>query len=59
MDTIVQLKAEGGMAAGLLSVPLWASLVSDVSMLASCVAAICGAIVGVHAVYRIYRRYYP
>jgi hypothetical protein len=58
MDTLAQLKAECGVAAGLMSVPMWAAVVSNVSLIASCVVAVCGAIVGLRAVYLLCLRYW-
>jgi hypothetical protein len=40
----------------LMSTPLWVQVVQGVSLVASMVAAVCGAVVGAHAVYRIIRR---
>ncbi len=47
---------EAALGAGLMTTPLWALVLHDVSMLASTVAAICGAIIGVHAVLRLWRQ---
>jgi hypothetical protein len=40
----------------LMTTPLWVQVVQSVSLVASMVAAVCGAVVGAHAVYRIIRR---
>ncbi len=52
----VQAKVEAVIGAGLLATPLWAGWIGTVSMVASMVAAVCGALVGIHAVCRIWRR---
>lgn len=52
-ETLAKLQA--GLGAGLFATPWWAAMIHDISALAGMIAAICGAIIGVHAVYRIYR----
>ena len=51
-----EIKLDAAVAAGLITVPLWVGVLHDVSIVASAVAAVCGAIVGLHAVWRIARR---
>ena len=40
----------------LMTTPIWAAVLHDVSLIASGIAAVCGAIIGVHAVWRLCRR---
>jgi hypothetical protein len=57
MDTsIAQAKAEATVGGILVATPLWAMLIQDISMIASAIAAVCGAIIGVHALWRLVRR---
>lgn len=50
-------KAEALLGAGLMATPVWAIVVLQyVSLLASVVASVCGAILGVHAVWRLWKR---
>lgn len=51
------IKVEAGVSAGLLTTPLWVIILNDVSWVAGVVASICGAIVGLHAVYRILKNW--
>lgn len=44
------------LSAGLLSTPIWIMVLREVSLIASTVAAICGAIIGVITVYRLIKR---
>lgn len=53
---LVQAGAEGAGGTVLMTVPLWQIVLQDISLVASAVAAVCGAILGVHAVYRLWRR---
>ena len=48
-----QAKAEATIAGGLLTVAGLAHALQYVSLVASTIAAICGAIMGLHAVYRL------
>lgn len=57
MTTPTQAKFEVVLGSGLIATPWWATWVESVSVGASMVAAICGAIVGLHAVYRIVKRH--
>lgn len=52
----VQAKVEAVIGAGLFAAPLWVGWIGTVSMVASMIAACCGALVGIHAVWRIWRR---
>lgn len=54
-QSVLQAKAELALGGGLVTTPLWAILLRDISLIASTIAAVCGAIVGVHAVYRLKR----
>ena len=57
MDTSVsQAKVEAAVGGILVATPLWATLIQDISMIASAIAAVCGAIIGIHAVWRLVRR---
>jgi hypothetical protein len=57
METsMAQAKAEVVVGGVLFATPLWSIVLQDVSLIASTVATICGAIVGVHAVWRLKRR---
>ena len=57
MDTSVsQAKVEAAVGGILMATPLWAVLIQDISMIASAIAAVCGAIIGIHAVWRLVRR---
>lgn len=47
-------KGEIVLGTGLISAPFWATVLHDVTLIGSAVAAICGAIIGVHGVYRLY-----
>ena len=58
MDTsVAQAKAEAAVGGVLITTPLWATLIQDISMIASAIAAVCGAIIGIHAVWRLVRRH--
>lgn len=57
MDTTVaQAKFEAGVGAALMTTPAWSLILNDISLIASTIAAIAGAIIGVHAVWRLLRR---
>lgn len=56
MEHVAQAKIEAGVGVGLMSTPLWAMILQDISLVASTIAAVTGAIVGLHAVYRLWRR---
>lgn len=56
MDDRVLAKAEAALGGVLFITPLWVTVVQDVSMIAGMIAAVAGAIIGVHAVYRLWRR---
>lgn len=51
-----RIEIAGGSA--LMAAPWWAAALQDVSLVTSTVAAVCGAVVGIHAVYRIWKRYH-
>jgi uncharacterized protein (DUF2062 family) len=46
---------EVGTGVGLLSIPYWSTVLQDVYLGASIVAALCGAIIGIHGVWRIWK----
>lgn len=50
------VKAEALVGGALVTTPVWALVLHEVSLIASTVAAVCGAIVGLHAVYRLWKR---
>lgn len=55
-QTIGQVKLEAVVGAGLVTTPVWASFLQNVSLIASTIAAITGAIIGLHAVWRLWKR---
>ena len=50
------VKAEAIVGGALVTTPVWALALHEVSLVASTVAAVCGAVVGLHAVYRLWKR---
>lgn len=54
--SIAQTKIEASVGAALITTPLWALILQDISFIASTIAAVCGAIIGLHAVWRLLRR---
>lgn len=52
-----QAKVEATVGGILITTPVWATLIQDISMVASMIAAVCGAIIGIHAVWRLVRRH--
>ena len=56
-SSVTQAKVEATVGGILVTTPLWATLIQDVSMVASMIAAVCGAIIGIHAVCRLIRRH--
>lgn len=46
---------QAALGAVLTVTPLWVVILQDISMIAGGIASICGAIVGIHAVYRLMR----
>jgi hypothetical protein len=56
VDDRILASGQAAFGAGLISTPYWVSLLHEVSLLASAVTAICGAIIGVHAVVRLLKR---
>ena len=57
MRDAAQTKLDAAVGGGLMTTPLWALLLHDISTIASAIAAVCGAILGVNAVYRLWRRH--
>ncbi|HEX9465660.1 MAG TPA: hypothetical protein VGB82_23915 [Alphaproteobacteria bacterium] len=49
-------KAEAVLGGGLMTTPGWVVVFQDISLIASTLAAVCGAIVGLHAVWRLWKR---
>jgi hypothetical protein len=49
-------KLQLAVGGGLMTTPAWALLVQDVSMIASMVAAVCGAIIGLFGVIKLFRK---
>jgi hypothetical protein len=56
VDAAQQAKLEAIGGGALMTTPVWAMLLHDISLWASTIAAVCGAILGIHAVYRLWRR---
>lgn len=56
MDDRVLAKTEAALGGVLFVTPLWVTVVQDVSLIAGMVAAVTGAIIGVHAVWRLWGR---
>lgn len=48
-------KAEAAMASVLITTPWWASVLADVNLVATTIATVSGAIVGVHAVWKMWK----
>ena len=44
-----------GLSVGLMTTPIWAAIMTDINLVASTVAALCGAIIGLRAVFLIIR----
>jgi membrane protein YdbS with pleckstrin-like domain len=49
----VRTEAIGG--AVLMTAPFWQIVLQDVSIVASAITTVCGAVLGLHAVYRLWR----
>lgn len=47
---------EATVGGALFTTPAWVIFLNETSLIASTIAAICGAIVGIHAVYRLIKR---
>jgi len=52
----VSPNAQAMLGATLVTTPGWAMALQNISLIASTIAAICGAVVGLHAVWRICRK---
>ncbi len=57
MDSAVGAKSELIVGSVLMTTPLWVTLLREADLIASTIAAVCGAIIGIHAVYRLYCRH--
>jgi hypothetical protein len=57
LDRWHQYLVETGFGALLFSVPFWRIFFTDISLVAQFIAGVCGAIMGLHGVYRIFKRY--
>lgn len=57
MSDSVQAKLEAAGGAALMTTPIWAMIMQDINLLASTIAAVCGAIIGIHAVWRLWCRH--
>jgi len=55
-QTVAQMKAEAMLGAGLTTTPLWVWLLQSTSLVASTIVAVCGAIIAVNAVWRLWKR---
>ncbi len=53
---LVQAKLQIGLGGALVATPWWTELFTNIHLIFGAVAAVCGAIVGVHAVWRVLRR---
>ena len=53
----IQSFFETAVGAALMSLPFWNHLIADITTGAQFVAALCGAVIGLHGVYRIWRKY--
>lgn len=50
---------ETGVGGLLFSLPFWHHLMIEISEISQFIAGVCGAVIGLHGVYRIFRRYNP
>ena len=55
-QTAAQMKAEAMIGAGLTTTPFWVWLLQSSSLVASTIAAVCGAIIAINAVWRMWKR---
>ncbi len=55
-QTVAQMKAEAMLGAGLVTTPFWVWLLQATSLVASTIVAVCGAIIAINAVWRMYKR---
>jgi uncharacterized membrane protein YqjE len=56
MDQIGDAKLQAVAGLSLMTTPVWVIWLQYIDFAFSAVAAICGAIIGIHAVWRLYRR---
>lgn len=52
-QSVTQTKIDGFLGAGLMTAPLWHLVLSEISLVASCIAAVCGALLGISSVWRL------
>lgn len=51
---VVSAKTQLAVGAGLAAAPLWVTYAQNISIVAAMIAGVCGAILGVHAVFRLF-----
>lgn len=56
-DSVIPIKVDAVIGTTLVTMPVWNYYLQFVNEIASMVAALCGAIVGLHAVYRLYEKW--
>ena len=50
-------RAEAAVGVALIAAPLWVDVVRDVSLVGAAISSVCGAIIGMHAVWRLWVKY--
>jgi uncharacterized membrane protein YfcA len=55
-QSLTQIKIEAAIGAGLVITPVWVYLLQATALIASTIGAVCGAIIGINAVWRLMRR---
>lgn len=58
MSDFVPIKVDAAIGTALVTTPVWNYYLQYVNEFASMIAAVCGAIVGLHAVYRIIKKWH-
>jgi hypothetical protein len=48
---------EGAISVALMTAPAWVRLLIEVNLVASTVAAVCGALIGLHTIWKIWKRH--
>lgn len=56
-NDLVPIKIDAVISSALVSMPVWNYYLQCINEIASLIAAICGAIVGTHAVYRLWKKH--
>lgn len=57
LSEAAQLKTQVVLGGGLVSTPWWASTLETVNLVASTIAVVCGAIIGLHGVWKLWKHY--